>query len=110
MVTPTEIGHLLEGIEKGTIASKTACAEMTRIMRAQQSGARRIPHYLNVPVGHKTGDFAPIVANDVGMVYAKSGTIIMSFFTLGNTGVYAETEDRMGQVARLIVEYFDGLN
>ncbi len=110
VVTPTEIGHLLEGIEKGTIASKSACAEMTRIMRAQQSGARRIPHYLNVPVGHKTGDFAPIVANDVGMVYAKSGTIIMSFFTLGNTGVYAETEDRMGQVARLIVEYFDGVN
>jgi hypothetical protein len=34
----------------------------------------------------------------------------MSFFTMGNTGVYAETEDRMGQVARLIVEYFDGAN
>jgi hypothetical protein len=108
VVTPTEIGRLLEGIEKGTLASKAASAEMTRIMRAQQSGARRIPHYLNVPVGHKTGDFPPIVANDVGMVYARSGTIIMSFFTMGNTGVYAETEDRMGQVARLIVEYFDG--
>jgi beta-lactamase class A len=110
VVMPTDIGHLLEAIEKGTIASKAACAEMTRIMRAQQSGARRIPHYLNVPVGHKTGDFPPIVANDVGMVYARSGTIIMSFFTMGNTGVYAETEDRMGQLARLIVEYFDGAN
>jgi beta-lactamase class A len=110
VVTPVEIGRLLEGIEKGTIASKASCAEMARIMRGQQSGARRIPHYLNVPVGHKTGDFPPIVANDVGMVYARSGTIIMSFFTLGNTGVYAETEDRMGQVARLIVEYFDGAN
>ena len=110
VVTPTEIGRLLEAIEKGTIASKPACAEMARIMRGQQSGARRIPHFLNVPVAHKTGDFPPIVANDVGMVYAKSGTIIMSFFTMGNTGVYAETEDRMGQVARLIVEYFDGVN
>ena len=108
VVTPTEIGRLLEGIERGTLASKAASAEMTRIMRAQQSGARRIPHYINVPVGHKTGDFPPIVANDVGMIYARSGTIIMSFFTMGNTGVYAETEDRMGQVARLIVEYFDG--
>ncbi|HEX3450800.1 MAG TPA: serine hydrolase [Isosphaeraceae bacterium] len=110
VVTPTEIGRLLEGIEKGTFASKASSAEMVRIMRGQQSGARRIPHYLNVPVGHKTGDFPPIVANDVGMIYAKSGTIIMSFFTLGNTGVYAETEDRMGQLARLIVEYFDGPN
>lgn len=108
VVTPAEIGRLLEGIEKGTIASKESCREMARIMRGQQSGARRLPHFLNVPVGHKTGDFPPIVANDVGIVYAKSGPIVMSFFTLGNTGVYAETEDRMGQVARLIVEYFDG--
>jgi beta-lactamase class A len=110
VVTPTEIGHLLESIEQGVIASKPACAEMIRTLRAQQSGARRIPHYLSVPVGHKTGDFPPIVANDVGIVYAKSGPIVMSFFTMGNTGVYAETEDRMGQVARLIVEYFDGPN
>jgi beta-lactamase class A len=110
VATPTEIGHLLEGIEVGTIASKAACAEMIRALRAQQSGARRIPHYLSVPVGHKTGDFPPIVANDVGMVYAKSGVIVMSFFTMGNTGVYAETEDRMGELARLIVEYFDGAN
>jgi beta-lactamase class A len=107
VVTPAEIGRMLEEIEKGTIASPASCEEMKRIMRAQQSGARRIPHYLTVPVAHKTGDLA-IVANDVGMVYAKSGTIIISFFTLGITGVYAETEDRIGQVSRLIVEYFDG--
>src|ERR1700682_2101995 len=48
VVTPIEIGPLLEGIEKGTIASKASCAEMARIMRGQQSGARRIPHYLSV--------------------------------------------------------------
>ena len=109
VVTPSEIGRRLEGIEQGTIASKASCDEMKRIMRAQQSGARRIPHYLTVPVAHKTGDLG-VVANDVGMVYAKSGTIIISFFTLGITGPYAETEDRIGQVSRLIVEYFDGAN
>jgi beta-lactamase class A len=109
VVTPNEIGRMLEGIEKATIASRASCDQMKRILRAQQSGARRIPHYLTVPVGHKTGDLA-VVANDVGMVYAKSGTIIISFFTLGITGPYAETEDRIGQVSRLIVEYFDGTN
>jgi beta-lactamase class A len=109
VVTPTEIGRMLEAIEQGTIASKASCAEMRRMMLAQQSGARRIPHYLTVPVAHKTGDLG-VVANDVGMVYAKSGTIIISFMTLGITGVYAETEDRIGQVSRLIVEYFDGVN
>jgi beta-lactamase class A len=109
VVTPSEIGRMLEGIEKATIASKQSCEDMKRIMRAQQSGARRIPHYLTVPVAHKTGDLG-VVANDVGMVYAKSGTIIISFMTLGITGVYAETEDRIGQVSRMIVEYFDGAN
>lgn len=109
VVTPAEIGRMLEGIENGTIASKQSCDEMKRIMRGQQSGARRIPHFLTVPVAHKTGDLG-IVANDVGMVYAKSGTIIISFFTLGITGPYAETEDRIGRVAQLIVEYFDGAN
>ena len=109
VVTPSEIGRMLEGIEKGSIASAASCAEMKRILRGQQSGARRIPHYLTVPVAHKTGDLA-IVANDVGMVYARSGTIIISFFTLGITGPYAETEDRIGRVSQLIVEYFDGVN
>ena len=37
------------------------------MIRAQQSGARRLPHFLTgVPVAHKTGDFPPVVANDVG--------------------------------------------
>jgi beta-lactamase class A len=109
VVTPAEVGRMLEGVEKGTIASHASCDQMKRILRAQQSGALRIPHYLTVPVAHKTGDLA-VVANDAGMVYAKSGTIIISFFTLGITGPYAETEDRIGQVSRLIVEYFDGAN
>jgi beta-lactamase class A len=109
VATPREIGRMLEGIERATIASQASCEEMKRILRAQQSGARRIPHYLTVPVAHKTGDLA-VVANDVGLVYAKSGTIVMAFFTMGITGPYAETEDRIGSVSRMIVEYFDGVN
>ena len=44
MVSPNEMGKLLEGIEKDTIASKESCEEMKRIMRAQQAGTRKIPH------------------------------------------------------------------
>ena len=51
-----------------------------------------------------------MIANDVGMVYGRSGTIVIAFFANGVTGTYAEAEDRIGQVARLIVEYFDGAN
>lgn len=109
IVSPADIGRMLEGIERDTIASKDACDEMKRILRAQQAGTRKIPHYLSVPVAHKTGEVGG-VSNDVGMVYARSGTIIMSFFTFGYTGLGADADDRLGAVARLVVEYFDGAN
>ncbi len=105
--TPREMGLLLEGIEQGTIASQESCEEMTRILRGQKSGELKIPHYLQVPVGHKTGETGG-VTNDVGIIYAHSGPIIISFYNMDLTGPRAETEDGMGRVARLIVEYFDG--
>jgi beta-lactamase class A len=106
-VSPAEMGKMLEGIEKDTIASKEACEEMKRIMRAQQAGTRKIPHWLSVPVAHKTGEVGG-VTNDVGMIYAKSGTILIAFYSMGYTGLAADADDRLGAVARLIVEYFDG--
>jgi hypothetical protein len=59
-------------------------------------------------VAHKTGDGPPIIANDVGIVYAHSGPIVVSFFTTNNRALFQEHEDRMGHTARLIVDYFDG--
>lgn len=77
-------------------------------MRGQLSGARRLPHFLgNVQIGHKTGDLGT-VANDVGIIYARSGPIVVASFNQNITGIYAETEDRIGMVARTIVDYFDG--
>lgn len=109
-ITPRGVGRLLEAIETGKLASAASSAEMSRVMRWQQSGARRLPHYLAVPVGHKTGDFAPAVANDVGIIYARSGPIVVSFLLNAIREPYGEAEDRMGEVARVIVEYFDGRN
>jgi len=108
-MSPRDTMRLIAGMEQGTAASKESCADMMRILRkGQYLGARRLPHFLNVPVGHKTGDYPPAVANDVGVIYARTGPIAIAFFTQDNTGVYGETEDRIGEVARLIVEYFDG--
>jgi hypothetical protein len=80
---------------------------MLGMMRAQQAGQRRLNHFISVPVAHKTGDFSPVLANDVGVIYARSGPIVVSF--LGNEirGNYGEAEDRIGQAAQAIVEYFD---
>ena len=105
--SPREMGRLLESIERCTVASKNSCGEMKRILRAQQAGQLKIPHYLQVPVGHKTGEVNN-VTNDVGIIYAQSGPIVISFYNTFVVGPIAETEDRMGHVARLIVEYFDG--
>jgi hypothetical protein len=81
---------------------------MRATLRQQQAGARRLPHYLDVPVGHKTGDLPPMVANDVGIIYARSGPIVVSFVSNAIRGSYGEAEDRIGELARLVVAYFDG--
>jgi beta-lactamase class A len=107
-MTPRSTGLLLEGIEKRTLTSQGAGDEMIRMLRTQLAGARRLPHYLTVPVAHKTGDFAPALANDVGIVYARSGPIVISFFTNEIEGPYGEAEDRIGRIAQRIVDYFDG--
>jgi beta-lactamase class A len=130
-MTPRATGRLLEAIERcsdGTaaasaaasptaaasataapaIASQKSCADMIRMMRAQQSGARRLPHFVNVAVAHKTGDFPPVLANDVGIIFARSGPIVVSFFANAIEGPYGEAEDRIGRIAQLIVAYYDG--
>ena len=107
-MTPRETGRLLEAIERGTLTSKASAATMKMIMGRQQAGSRRLPHFLDVPVAHKTGD-SGVIANDVGLVSARSGTVIISFFVNGVTGSYGEAEDRMGRAAREIVDYFDGV-
>jgi beta-lactamase class A len=106
-ITPRAIGRMIEGIERKTIASTASCDAMLRMMRAQQAGQRRLNHYLTVPVAHKTGDFPPVLANDVGIIYARSGPIVVAF--LGNEirGAYGEAEDRIGRFAERIVEYSD---
>ena len=116
VMTPRATGRLIESIQRcsdGTapapaIAAPKSCADMIRMMRAQQSGARRLPHFLNVPVAHKTGDFPPVLANDVGVVFARSGPIVIAFFANAIEGPYGEAEDRIGRIAQLVVEYFDG--
>ena len=93
--------------EIGTLVSQAGGDELVRVFRAQQAGARRLPHYVSFPIGHKTGDFPPVVANDVGMAYHPSGPIVVSFFLNEIRGNYGEAEDAMGRVMQRIAEYHD---
>ena len=71
---------MIEAIENRYPASKEGAEELLRMMRAaQQARSRRMPHFLTgITVAHKTGDFPPVLANDVGVVYARSGSIVVS--------------------------------
>ena len=107
-MTPRATGRMLEAIHNRKIANQASSDDMIRMMRAQQAGARRLPHFVTVPIAHKTGDFPPVLANDVGIAFARSGPIVISFFANAIEGPYSEAEDRIGHIARLIIEYFDG--
>ncbi|MBP7777116.1 MAG: serine hydrolase [Acidobacteria bacterium] len=108
-LTPRATGRMLEAIERRELPSKSGADELLRLLKAQQSGARRLPHFLppGVSVAHKTGDFPPVLANDAGIVYATSGPIVVSFFLNAITEPYGEAEDRMGRITQTIVRYFD---
>jgi len=106
-MNPRDTGMLLEAIERCTMTSRPGCDTMKLFLLQQQAGARRLPHYLTVPIGHKTGDSA-VISNDVGIAYARSGPIVISFFVNGIRGSLGEAEDRMGHIAKVIVDYFDG--
>jgi beta-lactamase class A len=107
-MTPRETGLLLEAIERCTLTSRESCDTMRLFLRQQQAGARRLRQFLTVPIGHKTGDSA-VISNDVGIIYARSGPIVVSFFVNGIQGSLAEAETRMGRIAQLIVGYYDGV-
>jgi beta-lactamase class A len=105
-MTPRETGRILESIERGTAASGRGTAELRVALRRQQMGDHRQPRLIEHPVGHKTGDSPPWDANDVGIVYAPSGPIIVAVFANDLGGDYAEEEARIGQIGRVILDYF----
>lgn len=105
-----DMGRLLEQMETAKLASKAGSEEMMDMLKGQQAGARRIPMYIDqeYTIGHKTGDFPPCAANDVGVVYLRSGPTIMVFLSDQIRGNYGEAEVRIGEIARTVAEYFDG--
>jgi beta-lactamase class A len=107
-ITAREIARMIEGIERETIASPESCRLMRTFMRRQLAGSRRLPHFVDVPVAHKTGDSGNI-ANDVGIIYARSGPIVIAVLVSGITGNYGEAEDRIGRIAQTVVNHFDGV-
>jgi beta-lactamase class A len=103
--TARETSRFLEQLERGELAGRRATEEMRGILR-RQFYSSRLPLRIRfrAAIGHKTGDWPPYLANDVGIIYAPSGPIVISAFTTENRGSYDRVEAAIGRVAELIFE------
>ena len=103
-----DMGRLLEMIATNRAASAKSCKEMLRLMGMQQMRTR-IPKYIeddaNTP--HKTGDFPPYIANDVGLIETPAGRVVVVFFSAHHRGFYSELEDAIGRMSEQVWDYFN---
>jgi beta-lactamase class A len=105
--TARETALLLEQIVEGRLTSQASSDEMQSILQ-QQFYNTRLPQRIaeRVPIGHKTGDWAPIAGHDVGILYSNSGPIVIALFVSHNRGAFAEVEATHGLVAESILDHW----
>ncbi len=104
--TARAIGGLLDMIWSDECASAESCAAMREILGRQISRSR-LPKYLpEARVAHKTGDFNPFIANDVGVIESHAAApIIISVLVAGHRGLWENLEDTIARMAEKIWEY-----
>jgi beta-lactamase class A len=103
-----DMGRLLEMMATNKAASEKSSKEMMRMMGLQQMRTR-IPKYMdddtNTP--HKTGDFPPYIANDVGFIETPAGRVVVVFFSSHHRGFYSELEDAIARMTEQVWAYFN---
>jgi len=100
------LGLLLEMIWNDSCASPEACAEMRGILHNQISRSR-LPKYLpEAKIAHKTGDFSPFIANDVGVIESRNmAPIIICVMMAGHRGIWENLEDTVARIAEKVWEH-----
>ncbi len=104
--TPHEIGIILEQMGRKTLVSQAASEQMLQIMSGQLYRSRIPRDISGYRIPHKTGDFLPYIANDVGLLMAGGRTIVISIFTANHFGSGDRIEEAIGDISRQVVEYF----
>ena len=67
----------------------------------------RLPKYVTgFRVLHKTGDFLPYIANDVGIFESEKRHIVVCVFTANHYGIGAQLEDAIARIGELIANEF----
>jgi beta-lactamase class A len=108
LASARDMGRLLEMIATGKAASEKSSKEMLRIM-GQQQMRTRIPRFMldEVETPHKTGDFPPYIANDVGLIETPAARVVVVFFSAHHRGYYSELEDAIGRMSEEVWAYFN---
>ena len=104
--SPRDMGKLLEKIKRGEAVNKAASDQMLQIMRGQVYTTRMPKYVTGFRVAHKTGDFLPYVANDVGILESPNRNIVLCVFTAHHYGVGTYLEDSIGRIAELVANYY----
>lgn len=104
--TAREISHLLEQIQRGELASSPSTQEMVRILGDQiyQSRLPQRVRWEGAWFAHKTGDWPPLLGNDVGIIYAPSGPIVAAVFTNMNRGDFFDLEATEGRIGEDLLD------
>jgi beta-lactamase class A len=104
--TAREMGVLLERMERGTLVDEDSSKQMLQILRGQLYRTR-IPRFLaGWAVPHKTGDFLPYIADDVGVLESTERKVVISVFTANHFGSGEVLEETIGRVAEQVAAYF----
>ncbi len=109
-MTARETGRILEDLETGKLANLSGTAEMRGIL-LRQFYSSRLPQRLQfrAQVGHKTGDIPPVLGNDVGIIYAPAGPIVIAVFVNENRGDFFNVEAAIGVIAREVAVEWGGV-
>jgi beta-lactamase class A len=105
--SPLDMASMLERIERGDAVSTEASKEMIAVLKRNQDNTGIVRLLEGIPVAHKTGALDALRA-DVGIVYAKTGRIVMAIYVDGMTKPDWSPDNAgsvlIGDVAKLIVE------
>ena len=111
--SPRDMGRLVEKIATGQAEGKQASDQMIDILG--QIYCTRLPKYVSgFQLPHKTGDFVPWIANDVGLLINSQHKIVICVFTdksdIGEGQptalVGAAIEDAIGRIAQPVADYY----
>ena len=103
LATARDLGRLLELCVSGDAVSPSVSERVLAALRLQQYRSR-IPRYITGSrCAHKTGDFDPFIANDVGVIEPFGGEpIIVVFLNGGHSGIWANLEEAVARMAEQV--------